>query len=229
MTSEASEGVRAADARAEPPGHGSEHFVAGEVTEGVVHGLEVVDVAHHEGDGPGPAHPSPQGMVHPIGEQHPVGESGERVVGRLVGELGLPLAEVTDRRLEPPREPGVLHDGEQLADEHERDGGGARRHEHAVEPAAGGRLHDGGRDGEAERQVGEHGLRGRQLPARARALRVRRRGNERRQEDEQIADDVASVEDVSVPIAVRVGEVRVGTVGDREREQPEPHQPELAT
>ena len=96
-----------ADARAEPGRHRSEHLVAGEVTEGVVDGFEVVDVAHHEGYRPAPAQPSPQqGVVHAVGEQHPVRESGERVVRRLMGELGLPLAQGGDRRLEPSRQGG---------------------------------------------------------------------------------------------------------------------------
>ena len=89
------------------------------MAQGVVDGLEVVEVAHHERNRLAPALSPQQRVVDPIGEQDPVPQPGERVVGGLMGELGLAFSKLDDRRLEPAREPGILHDGEELADEDE--------------------------------------------------------------------------------------------------------------
>ena len=143
--------------------------------------FEVVEVAHHERNRLAPALSPQQRVVDPIGEQDPVPQPGERVVGGLMGELGLPFSKLDDRRLEPAREPGILHDGEELADEDERDGDGADPHEEGVEAAARRRSRHGHHDGKAERYVGEQRLCRRQLPA-GTFGRHRWRGHDRCQE-----------------------------------------------
>ena len=126
-----------------------------------------------------------QGLVDAVSEQYPVREPGQRIVRRLIGKLGLSFPQLTYGRLQTACQPRVLHDGEQLADEDERDGDGSCRDEQHVEPAARHRPRYGDPDRNAERHVGKHGLACGELSSRTLgAVRCDRR--KRRQEDQQI-------------------------------------------
>ena len=81
---------------AQPRRHLDEQLVAGGVAEGVVDDLEVVQVEEEAGQAAG-AGAEPLGHV--LGEQGAVGQPGQRVVVRLVGELrleGQPVGDVLD-------------------------------------------------------------------------------------------------------------------------------------
>jgi hypothetical protein len=67
------------------------------VSEAVVDGLEVVDVEEHHPELAVLASGAPDRVAHPLDEQRPVGQVGDRIVKRLVGELlleDLALADV---------------------------------------------------------------------------------------------------------------------------------------
>jgi diguanylate cyclase (GGDEF)-like protein len=93
VAAQAGDRVRRARTRQEPLGRADQQPVTFGMAEGVVHGLEVVEVDEQHGD----LVPAPAGdgerVAHPVPEQRAVGEPGERIVERLVGELLLqPLA-----------------------------------------------------------------------------------------------------------------------------------------
>ena len=91
VAAEPRRGVARADAGEQPPRQLDQQLVAGGVAEGVVDVLEVVEVDEEHRD---PLARSPRAcerVLEPLGEQHAVGEVGERVVERLVGEALLEL------------------------------------------------------------------------------------------------------------------------------------------
>ena len=95
--------VGAPGAGQEPLGRRDEQPVALGVAQAVVHGLEVVEVEEQHRHRRAAPLRQRQRVAHPVAEQRPVGEPGERVVERLVDELLLqppPLAHVA----------GVEHD-----------------------------------------------------------------------------------------------------------------------
>jgi hypothetical protein len=57
------------------------------VAEGVVDGLELVEIANHHGHESAPPAPPGERLVDAVGEEHPVGEPGEGIVRRLVGQV----------------------------------------------------------------------------------------------------------------------------------------------
>ena len=82
----------------EPAGHGAQQCVAGGVAEAVVDGLEVVQVEQQDRHREAVAAPPAQGVRDAVGEERAVGQPGELVVERLVGQReleALPLADVT--------------------------------------------------------------------------------------------------------------------------------------
>ena len=109
VAAEPGDGVRRADALEQPDRHALEEQVAGRVPELVVDELEVVEVAvEHADRGLGVE----QRAVEPVGEQHPVGEPGQRVVQGLVLEL-------VAGRAEGHEQPLVVGDREELPGEHQ--------------------------------------------------------------------------------------------------------------
>ena len=95
--------VRGPGAGEEPLRRRDEQPVALGVAQAVVHRLEVVEVEEQHRDRVPAAAGQRQRVAHPVPEQRAVGEPGERIVERLVGELllqPLPLAHVA----------GVEHD-----------------------------------------------------------------------------------------------------------------------
>jgi hypothetical protein len=97
VAAEAGGGVSAANARVEPARHLDQHLVARGVAQGVVDLLEVVEVEEEHGAPATLAARPDDGVAHALGEQRAVGEPGDGVVERLVGELrleGLALADV---------------------------------------------------------------------------------------------------------------------------------------
>src|SRR5918992_1091358 len=66
--------------------NGHQQLISRAVSDTVVNGLEVVQVQEEHGGGAGSI-ASGKGMLPAIGEEHPVREPRERVVGRLVLQL----------------------------------------------------------------------------------------------------------------------------------------------
>ena len=105
-------------------GRGDEQFVAGVVAVAVVDHLEAVEIEEEQGDSRSSALGAGQRQLEVVEQQGPVGEPGERVVGGLVGEVGLepsPLGDVAtdDRDLcQPAVGPSLGGDG--LPDGHRR-------------------------------------------------------------------------------------------------------------
>ena len=77
------------------------------VTEGVVDGLESVEVAEAQGHGPACAGRRGQSMLHPIVQEGPVGQSGELVVECQMPQIALECIAFPVGRLERP---GVFGD-----------------------------------------------------------------------------------------------------------------------
>ena len=77
-------------------GDGLQQPVAPGVAEGVVDGLEVVEVQEQHRERPAVVAPATERVLHAIAEQRPVREVGDRVVERLVGELLLELLALGD-------------------------------------------------------------------------------------------------------------------------------------
>ncbi|MEZ5262905.1 MAG: hypothetical protein R2755_14305 [Acidimicrobiales bacterium] len=92
-------GVARSQAVGQPVGQLHQQAVAGGVAQAVVDHLEVVEVdEQHHRIGPAPA-VDLQRVLHPVGQQHAVGEPGQRIVERLPDELALQrlaLAHVAD-------------------------------------------------------------------------------------------------------------------------------------
>ena len=99
VAAEARGGVGAAQAGADPSGHLDEQGVAGGVSERVVDAFEVVDVEEDHGQARASLRAPPEPVLDLLAEQRAVGEIGERVVVRLVGQLLLQLREPRDRAL----------------------------------------------------------------------------------------------------------------------------------
>ena len=98
--------ARPGTARQEAFGDLAQEAVADGVTERVVDVLEAVDVEQHDGD----ARCSRSGRPRPGQEEHPVGKTGQHVVGGLV-RLGVDLvAQLLDQ-------PGALEAGAGVGDE----------------------------------------------------------------------------------------------------------------
>ena len=87
----------------QPPAGFDDDGVAAGVTEGVVDGLEVVEVDQVDGDGPAaPLEPFDRGGQ-PVGQERPVGQPGQPVAQRQLLELllgGVALGDVAGRREE---------------------------------------------------------------------------------------------------------------------------------
>ena len=94
ISAETRDRVLGPDGRDESPTHFHEILIASRVAEGVVDALEVVAVQVQDAvllvAGIG------GGALHPVAEEVPVGEAGERVVKGLVGQLLLELVAVAD-------------------------------------------------------------------------------------------------------------------------------------
>ncbi len=92
VAAEPGDGVPAADGALEPAGGLDQQLVADLVAGGVVDRLEAVQVEEEHGD-PGARlvlrASGCQGGPQPLGEQRPVGQVGERIVERVVLQLGL--------------------------------------------------------------------------------------------------------------------------------------------
>ncbi len=87
------DGVGVAHQTAQPPGDDLQKLVAGEMAEGIVDGLEVIEIkVVHRHDFLA-VNPVAQRLFEPLVQQHPIGEIGERVVvGHIFDlDLGLPL------------------------------------------------------------------------------------------------------------------------------------------
>jgi hypothetical protein len=89
-------GVRRAHRRRQPPGHRRQQLVAGAVAHRVVDHLEVVQVDEEDADGALGAARVVERVRHPLGEQHPVRQAGQRVVVGLVLQLLLELVLLGD-------------------------------------------------------------------------------------------------------------------------------------
>src|SRR6185436_20336001 len=88
--------VARADGLRDAPADRDQQLVADRVPERVVDLLEVVEVdeqhAHRAGAAPGEL----ERLLQPVAEQHPVGQAGEPVVERLVGQVALQAAALGD-------------------------------------------------------------------------------------------------------------------------------------
>ena len=87
VAAEAGGGVGGADARGDALGHLEQDPVAGGVAEAVVDGLEVVEVDEQHGHPDAVAQRPRDRVADALVEQRAVGEVGDRIVERLVGEL----------------------------------------------------------------------------------------------------------------------------------------------
>nr|WP_207168313.1 hypothetical protein [Blastococcus sp. TML/C7B] len=97
VATEAADDVAGADGRAEPAGDGAQHLVAGRVAVAVVDRLEAVQVDEEQAGHLAGAPAAVQGGGHEGDGLGAVGQPGERVVGRLVGEGELQLLALADR------------------------------------------------------------------------------------------------------------------------------------
>jgi hypothetical protein len=108
VATEPGDDVGRTDTASQPSGRLDQHGIAGGVTERVVDVLEVVQVDIEQRQ---PLGLVDEQLIESPPEQGPIGESRERVVAGLVGELALQLAELTERLAELivlESEPGVL-------------------------------------------------------------------------------------------------------------------------
>lgn len=87
VTGQAGEGVAGAQGRAQALSDFDQDVVAGLVAEGVVDGLEAVQVDERQRDATAAAGSGGQGVFDAVVEQSPVGEAGELVVQGAVGHL----------------------------------------------------------------------------------------------------------------------------------------------
>ena len=71
----------------EPLGRDDQQRVADGVAEAVVDRLEVIEIEEEHGDRRPLAGPARQRVAHAVLEQRAIGEAGQRIVERLVGEL----------------------------------------------------------------------------------------------------------------------------------------------
>ncbi len=98
VAAEAGRGVPGADGVLEPAGGLDQQLVAGLVADGVVDGLEAVEVDEEHGGARVGDSPAGEGLLDALGEQGAVGQVGERVVLGGVLQLGLepdPFGDVT--------------------------------------------------------------------------------------------------------------------------------------
>ena len=102
-------------------------LVAGEMSEGVVHGLEVVEIDEHDRQGPVVAPLAFESVVQPVCEENPVHESRKWVVERLAGEVDLASLELGHRGLEPAVQAAVVQQSLKLPRHHESRGRGTDR------------------------------------------------------------------------------------------------------
>ncbi len=86
VAAEARQGVALAHARPDAASDLDQHLVAGGVAEAVVDGLEIVEVEQEKGEGPADPPGPDEGVGQTVGEQRAVGEAGQGIVKRLVGE-----------------------------------------------------------------------------------------------------------------------------------------------
>jgi hypothetical protein len=117
VAAEAGDGLALADRGAQAVGDRPQQLVAGTVAEGVVDGLEVVEV-EEQGSGHGTLAARPhQELFGPVEGEHPVGEPGEAIVQRLVAQLA-GLAFHQPQGPVPGTEDGDEQPGEQEGEEH---------------------------------------------------------------------------------------------------------------
>jgi hypothetical protein len=91
VAAEAGHRVTRPYARGEPLGHGDQQPVADGVPERVIYDLKIVQVDEEHRRPGAPA----QGGLEPVAEEHPVGQLRQRVVGRLMVQPVLVLAQRT--------------------------------------------------------------------------------------------------------------------------------------
>ena len=106
VAAKAGDRVHRSQHSAQPPGQTGEHGVADAMTEGVVDVLELVDIHEQHGDHRAGAPSAIQRHPEPVQEQRPVGQSGERVAQRQLGQLhlrALALDRVADRAAQERR------------------------------------------------------------------------------------------------------------------------------
>ena len=89
VAAQTSRGVAGSQAALQADRHRDEQLVADRVTQAVVHGLEAVEVHHHDRDRGGVPFLATHGVVHTVGEQRPVGQVRQRVVEGLMTQLRL--------------------------------------------------------------------------------------------------------------------------------------------
>jgi hypothetical protein len=87
VTAEAGDGVARADDVAQAGGNGAEELVPRCVTAAVIEHLEVVEIEEEHGDEAVVAPAAGQGLLQAVEEEGAVGQAGQHVVQRLVGEL----------------------------------------------------------------------------------------------------------------------------------------------
>ena len=221
VTAETGDGVLGSHAREEALGDALQHRVTCRVTEAVVRVLEAVEIAEDDRDPSLARFRERECRVEALGEQQPVGQSGERVVQREPAEFGLLGPKRLDRRLEARGEAVVLQHDDHLPDEHDADQHEAVDDEEAVESLVPAVLDRVRRDRAEEQDVGDDRLpeRDAALAARdcARALRPER--GEREKEETGDPSGIGARVDGIVDVG-RL-EVEERAVGDGEREHPE--------
>jgi hypothetical protein len=147
VAAHAGDRVHVADRAGQALGGGPQQAVAGGVAEGVVHQLEVVDVEVGHQHRAGAAAEPPEVELQALEQQGAVGQAGQGVVGRPVGELGLPGLGGP----EPLGEAAHVAD----RDDHRRPGQGASGGH--GETCAGAHADAGGRGHDGERERGRDG------------------------------------------------------------------------
>jgi len=91
-------------------GHGDQQFVSDSVAVGVVDRLEQVEIDEEHRGGPVRPAVAQKGVFHPLQQQNPVGEPGQRVVqGRLPGAVGGVLEVLPSLRRYGGRGWGLAH------------------------------------------------------------------------------------------------------------------------
>ena len=123
VAAQPSGGVTGAQDRPDPLGDADQQLIAGPVAEGVVDDLEVVEIDEQDGMLAG-HRPLRVGLAlerlaQPVLEQRPVGQVGQRVVQRLVGELlleALPVADVAGDERDATELVGHVRIGEKVRD-----------------------------------------------------------------------------------------------------------------
>jgi hypothetical protein len=214
VTAEAGHGVAGAHHRPQPLGHRHEQLVTGRVPQGVVDGLEVVQVAEQDRQCPAVTLVQLHGVLHPVVEQRAIGQTGQGVMERPVAQLRL-------AGLQAEQQPAVVEDGHQLPRQQGEQHAAGHPEQDAVAPflAEPGADHGDAGQGEHVRQ----GHRERRLDPWRRHVVVDRRDGGQAHQDE--GGQPADVHDRAGAVGAdgrEVGEaaVRAGHCGQPSRQQP---------